>query len=177
MGKKHGIWFELSSHIAIHKKVIENYNWIIRSGETEYTQTRFQRKGFEILKFSIEFETINGFEVKITKETKISKNDPTLAMTSDYSYNCISKTNSNHIRYHFPHDEDYLAESPWHNKHHKHDFNGAIQKIDIYSFDHRPEKHKFKKYSWKGFPAQVKFLDNEDWPFVSQFLKEIAGLK
>jgi hypothetical protein len=177
MGKKHGIWFELLSHIAIHKKVIENYYWIISSGEREYKQTRFRRKGFEILKFQIEFETINGFEVKITKETRISKDDPTLAMTTDYSYSCMSKSNDTHIRYHSPHDEDYLVDSPWHNKHHRHEFDGVIQKIDIYSYDHRPEKYKFKKYTWKGYPAHVKFLDHEEWPFISEFLKEVADLK
>lgn len=177
MGTKHGIWFDLSTHIAIHKKVIQDFNWLISSGQHEYTITRFKdKKDYEILKFSIEFETTNGFDVKITKETRISKDDSSLAMTSDFSYNCLGKSDNSHLRYHNRHDEDYLVEVPWHNKPHRHSFDGTTQRISVYSHDHRPEKHKFKKYKWKAYQVELKFLDQEDWPFVKEFLEEVSQL-
>jgi hypothetical protein len=33
MGKKHGIWFDLIDHIAIHDEVIEQSSWQIKSGQ------------------------------------------------------------------------------------------------------------------------------------------------
>ena len=176
MGHKHGIWFDLFDHIAIHKEVIDQNLWQIKSGQTQYVLNRFNKNGFAFLKHSIEFKTINGCEIKITKETKISKDDPTLAVTKEFSFNCISKNGENQLRYHSPHSEDYVKENPWHNKHHRHEFDGKLQKIRIYSFDHRPEKDRTKKYTWKGFPVELHFSDNEDWPFISEFLDEVSHL-
>lgn len=177
MGKKHGVWFDLSNHLAIHKDVIQNkFSWLIRSGDTDYTIMKFHDKGHDKIKHSISFETINGYLVNITKETLISSHDPESAMTVDFSYNCLSLKGDYHLRYHSGHSPVYNPNAPWHDKPHRHEFDGNIQQIDIYSHDHRPAKDLLKKYTWKGYPVDLTFLGHENWHYVSQFLDEVAAL-
>jgi hypothetical protein len=82
-----------------------------------------------------------------------------------------------HLRYHSAHGTAYNPNAPWHDKPHRHEFDGKIQKIDVYSHDHRPKSDQGSKYTWKGYPVDLTFLENEDWPFVSEFLDEVSHLK
>jgi len=176
MGNKHGIWFDLSTHLAIHKDVIEKFDWLILSGDRQYSTMQFSDRGNEKIKHFISFTTTNGYLIRITKETLVSKFDTFSAMTVDFNYGCTELSSNYHLRYHSPHCVEYNPNAPWHNKHHRHEFDGKIKRIDIYSFDHRPEKDRKKKYTWKGFPVELHFLNNEDWPFVSEFLEEVSNL-
>lgn len=176
MGKKHGVWFDLAAHLAIHKDVLNKFSWLSKSTENKYSIMNFTENGCDKLKHSIIFETTNGFIVNISKETLISKHDPTSAMTVDFAYGCMGVIRPYHLRYHAAHSIDYNPVSPWHNKPHRHEFDGKTQKIDIYSHDHRATKDQNKKYTWKNSPVNLTFLEHEDWPFISEFLEEVSQL-
>ncbi len=177
MGTKHGVWFDLAKHLAIHNSVINQFSWLIQSGQTSYSIQRFQNKGNTIINHSISFETTNGYQVGIIKDTLVSLHDPTSAMTVNFSYNCRKQSTNFHLRYHSAHSSTYNPKAPWHDKPHRHEFDGKQKNIEIYSHDHRPKKDQLNKYTWKGFPVTLTFLENEDWPFVSEFLEEVSFLK
>ena len=177
MGQKHGVWFDLSTHLAIHNDVIKKFSWLIQSGDTEYKISNLNEKGQDKVKHSISFESTNGYLINITKETLISSLDPESAMTVYFSYNCLSLKGDYHLRYHSAHSPVYNPNAPWHDKPHRHEFDGKKKVIDIYSHDHRPKKDQFNKYTWKGYPVTLTFLENEDWPFVKEFLEEVSYLK
>jgi hypothetical protein len=176
VGKKHGVWFDLSSHLAIHTDVIRKFSWLIKSGDQTYKLDRFTSKGNEIIKHTISFETTNGYSVNISKETIVSPHDKDSAMTVDFSYNCFNHKTKYHLRYHSAHNNTYNPTSPWHDKPHRHEFDGKTKKIDIYSHDHRPPKDQNMKYNWQGVPVALNFLEHEEWPFISEFLDEVSGL-
>lgn len=176
MGTKHGVWFDLAKHLAIHSSVIQKFNWFIRSGASTYNIQRFKKKEDEIIKHSILFETKNGYQVEIAKETLISPHDDSIAMTVNFSYNCIKKSETYHLRYHSAHSNAYNPNAPWHDKPHRHELNGLTKTIDVYSHDHRPIKDKNLRYSWKGYPVKLIFLNHEEWPFISEFLDEVSHL-
>lgn len=175
MGKKHGVWFDLSTHLAIHTDVIKKFSWLIKSGEQVYNLERFHSKGTQVLKHTISFESTNGYLVNISKETMMSPHDQDSAMTVAFSYNALSTNSDKHLRYHSAHSNTYNPNSPWHDKPHRHEFDGSTKNIDIYSHDHRPKKDQKLKYTWKDKAVVLSFLDHEDWPFVSEFLDEVAG--
>lgn len=173
MGKKHGVWFDLFEHIAIHEDVIKQNRWQIKSGQEDYQYQRITKNGVERLKQDIAFETHNGCQVEISKETLISNHNSHLGTTTYFRYNCLLPFKNVHLRYHAAHGVSYNPNAPWHDKPHRHEFDGKTQKIDVYSFDHRPLTDQKKIYTWKQFPVALNFLNHEDWPFVSEFLDEI----
>ncbi len=176
MGKKHGIWFDLIGHLTIHENVLNQYLWLISTDETEYTVRRFSDINQNKLGQKISFETTNGFFIDISKEVHISSHDPKIGMTGAFSYNCLSLKTKFHLGYHSAHGATYNPNAPWHDKPHRHEFDGKIQKIDVYSHDHRPKSDQGRRYTWKGCPVVLTFLDHEDWPFVSEFLDEVSQL-
>ncbi len=103
MGKKHGIWFDLIDHIAIHDEVIEQSSWQIKSGQGEYNYQRIQKDGIDRLKQDIAFETNNGCSIEISKETLISIHNPHNGMTIYFRYNCLMPSKNYHLRYHSAH--------------------------------------------------------------------------
>jgi hypothetical protein len=177
MGKKHGIWFDLVEHITIHDKVIENYAWLIKSEHRGYDYQRYEKNGTSLLKQIISFETYNDCVVSIAKEAIISTNNTPSVMTLDFSYNCHRPKHNYHLRYHSPHGQTYNHNSPWHDRIHRHEFDGKVQRIDVFSFDHRLKADLGRKYSWKTYPVVLNFLDHEDWPHVSEFLDEVSNLQ
>lgn len=174
MGKKHGVWFDLFEHIAIHDEVIEQNLWQIKTGQDEYVYQRFIKNGAQKLKQDIKFVTHNGCSVEISKETLISIHNPHLGMTDDFRYNCLIPNKNYHLRYHAAHSKTHNPNAPWHDKPHRHEFDGKTQKIDVYSHDHRPTSDKKRAYTWNGHPVVLTFLEHEEWPFVSEFLEEIS---
>jgi hypothetical protein len=50
-----------------------------------------------------------------------------------------------------------------------------VQKIDVYSFDHRPKVDQGHSYTWKRLMVVLKFLDHEECPFASEFLDEVSS--
>lgn len=176
MSKKHGVWFDLLDHIAIHDEVIEQNLWQIKNGQDQYDYKRMSVNGIERIKQDIAFETYNGCQIEISKETLVSSHNPHLGMTSHFRYNCLIPASNFHLRYHAAHGFLYNSNAPWHDKPHRHEFNGKVQKIDIYSHDHRPLQDQKRSYTWKSFPVVLNFLNHEDWPFVSEFLDEISNL-
>jgi hypothetical protein len=175
MGKKHGVWFDLIDHISIHDQVIEQNKWLIKSGQDEYTYQRLKKDGIERLKQDIVFETHNGCQIEISKETLISNHNLHNGMTTYFRYNCLIPKKNYHLRYHAAHGTTYNPNAPWHDKPHKHEFDGKTQKIDVYSHDHRPTGDQKRTYTWKAYPVILTFLNHEDWPFVSEFLDEISA--
>lgn len=97
MGKKHGIWFDLIDHIAIHDEVIEQSSWQIKSGQDEYNYQRIQKDGIDRLKQDIAFETNNGCSIEISKETLISIHNPHNGMTIYFRYNCLMPSKNYHL--------------------------------------------------------------------------------
>lgn len=174
MGRKHGIWFDLLDHIDIHDKVIEQNLWQIKSGKNEYDYQRIIKNGIEYLKQSISFETYNGCQIEISKEAILSNHNPLLGMTTYFRYNCLCSAKNYHLRYHASHGLAYNPNAPWHDKPHRHEFDGKIQKIDVYSHDHRPMSEQKRTYTWRNYPVILTFLEHEDWPFVSEFLDEVT---
>ena len=135
-------------------------------------------------KFSVKFVlAINGYEIKITKISKVSfrhlKNNtliPDKALSLEFNYVAYN-TNKNHIiRYCSPHDTTYDPNRPWHIKHHRHEFDGTIENILIYSDDDRPFMDRFKKkFQVDGHNTNIRY-QNIDWPHISEFLTEIYTL-
>ena len=158
MGKKHGVWFDLSAHLAIHNDVINKFSWLIKDYDNnQYSLLKFQDKGFDKIKHSISFKTTNGFRIDIIKETIISKHSSESAMTVGFAYNCLGLNTDYHLMYHSSHDVTYNPNAPWHDKSHRHEFDGKVKKIDIYSYDHRIEKDQSRRYTWKGRSVNLNF--------------------
>lgn len=174
MGNKHGVWFNLFEHIAIHDNVIKQNQWQIKSGQDEYRYLLIEKNGVKKLKQEITFETYNNCHIEISKETLISNHNPANGMTSSFSYNCLKLSSKYHLRYHAAHGVTYNPNAPWHDKPHRHEFDGKVQRIDVYSYDHRPKSDQGRSYTWKGYPVLLNFLDHEDWPFISEFLEEVS---
>ena len=178
MGKKHGVWFDLLDHLAIHTKVLLDFNWLIKSGNSTYVVNTINHKSHIEITHEAKFYTTNGYYVEIAKETISSnENPPKYGMTVSFSYDCFKEdTKEKFLQYHSPHTPIYNTNAPWHDKPHRHKFTGKIQSVDVYSFDHRPLNDRMRKYSWEKGPVHLVFLGHEEWPFISEFLKEIASL-
>ncbi len=174
---KHGIWFDLFDHLKIHDEVIDQYSWLVASGDTGYTIDKVQNgKSYDIY-HSISFQTTNNCNIRIDKTTATTDEAaPTHGLTTSFSYNCIKQDRTYELMYHSAHSRRYNPLAPWHTKPHKHEFDGKIQRIHIYSEEHRPLSERGRKYTWKNFPVEMKFLGNSDWPFVSEFLNEVSKL-
>lgn len=180
MGDKHGVWFDLVDHITIHKKVLDIFSWLIKSGDTEYDVQKILRgnKAVEI-SHDASFYTHNGFYVDIKKRTELSsETPPRFGMTVFFSYNCFKAIgNEKVLQYHSAHSSSYNPMAPWHNKPHRHFFDGNEQKVEIYSHDHRPLSEKLKKYTWAKGSVELQFLNHENWPYIKEFLDEVSSLK
>ena len=178
MGKKHGIQFDLIDHLAIHTKVLKDRDWLIKSGDREYKVEKIDHTTHLEFVHEAKFVTNNGYYVEILKRTiSSSENPPRSGITSWFSYDCFKEESKDRIlHYHSPHSKIFNANAPWHDKHPRHYFDGAIQKVDVYSFDHRPKSDHLKKYTWDGGSIKLTFLGHEDWPFISQFLDEVSEL-
>ena len=177
MGTKHGVWFDLLDHLAIHKQVLNRFDWMIKSGAKDYSIVRIDHKSHSEIGNEIEFTTVNDFKVKISKKTiTSSEKPPKFGKTNYFSYNCFEVKGIYRLQYHSAHDFTYNPNSPWHDRPHKHEYDSKIQKIDIYSFDHRPEADRNKKYYNKDGEIHINFLGHEDWPFISEFLQEVCQL-
>ena len=179
MGSKHGEWFDLANHLSIHSEVIELFQWLIKSGDREYTVTPSTEKGSRIIRHHIKFETINGFVIDISKKTRLSsQKDPKYGLTFVFSYNCFDLKGKPVLQYHSPHGYEFNPLAPWHHKPHRHEYVGKIQKVDVYSFDDRPKDQKTKKYTWGDDQDKVElnYTDSYDWPFVKEFLDEVGEL-
>lgn len=176
---KHGVWFNLTKHIQIHNDVIEQYGWLIKSGEQGYriNSTHLEDGGIE-LTHKITFTTHDDYRVQIFKWTQLSEEyPPQYGLTVRFRYNCLSLKSSYRLMYHSAHSKIYNARAPWHFRPHRHEFDGQVAKISVYSDDFRPEGERDRKYTWKDFPAELEFLGHENWPFVSEFLEEVSNLK
>lgn len=178
MGKKHGVRFDLVDHLAIHSKVIKDYYWLIESGDTDYNIKKIDHGTHLEFFHEAKFKTTNGFNIEISKHTiSSSENPPESGITVGFSYDClIGKTNERFLHYHSPHSKVFNNNAPWHDKPHRHFFDGTTQNIEVYSYDHRPLSDKFKKYFWEHGPIRLTFLDHENWPFISEFLEEVSVL-
>lgn len=177
MGTKHGIWFDLRRHLSIHKQVIKNYLWLIKSGETEYRTGAIKKDGTHYLTHEIKFHTTNGYLVEVFKSTIVSKKaSPELGLTYEFGYNCIQEDGDYKLQYHSAHSSAFNPKSPWHHVPHRHEFIGNTQKVDVYLYDDRPKDQRQKKYKWSGGKVELNYLDHQDWPFVSEFLDEVSNL-
>jgi hypothetical protein len=101
------VWFDLIDHISIHDQVIEQNEWLIKSGQDEYKYQRLKKDGIERLKQDIIFETHNGCQIEISKETLISNHNPHNGMTTYFRYNCLISKKNYHLRYHAAHGTMY----------------------------------------------------------------------
>lgn len=180
MASKHGIWFDFDRHIDIHRNVLSGWKSSMVT-PTDYTET-WEKPNEH--KFSVKFIfAINGYEIKITKITKVSfkylKNNisiPDKALTTDFSYAAFNNHKNHMIRYCSPHEIIYDQTMPWHHKHHRHEFNNNVENILIYSDDDRPFLDRFKrKFPVDGHMATIQH-QNIDWPHISEFLTEIYKL-
>lgn len=178
MGQKHGVWFDLLDHLAIHTKVLSSYSWLVKSGDDKYTLKTINHGTHLEISHEASFYTNNGFYVEIAKRTiSSSEKPPKYGMTKSFSYDCFDKNKKEKVlQYHSPHSTSYNSNAPWHDKPHRHIFIGNQQFIEIYSFDHRPLNDRLKKYSWEKGSINLLFLGHEDWPFVSEFLEEVVDL-
>ena len=175
MRSKHGQWFEYDRYIAIHENVINDYQWLIQSGDTQYKINKIKSgKRLQELKFEIKFTTSNRFMIYITKRAEVSPKQ-TKVRTSFFSYHCQKL--GYQLRYDSAHDETYNPNAPWHNHPHRHEIKDNSQKINIYGDDHRPKSDKSRRsYTSEGKRVTIEFLGHKNWPHVKEFLDEVNGM-
>ena len=178
MGTKHGEWFDLTKHLQIHTDVISDYNWLIKAGQNSYTVNSIDLGDSLEITHEIKFETHNGYGIEIFKRAQTStEKPPKYGLTEMFRYNCFSKKSDYHLMYHSNHSEKYNPNAPWHLRPHRHEFDGKIQKLSVYSKDFRPAEERKRKYTLKDCPVDLTFLEHEDWPHVKEFLDEVGHLK
>lgn len=180
MPTKHGIWFDFDRHIDIHRNNLAGWksSMVVPADYDEIWEAP------DVHKFSLKFQfQINGYEIKITKLSKVSfkviKNNvqiPDKVKTLEYSYVGYNQHKNHMIRYCSPHSDTYDKQLPWHHKHHRHEFDGYIENILIYSEDDRPYLDRFKKNFLSGKQNVSIQFQNIEWPHVSEFLSEIYKL-
>lgn len=131
----------------------------------------------DIIFHEVKFVTIKDLAVEIQKRTTASSEfPPKYGLTTYFNYRCIDPNSKHQIMYHCSHSDNFNPNAPWHFKPHRHEFDGTVQKIDVYGDDFRPIGERGRKYTWKGFPVILNFLGHENWPFVSEFLQEVSNL-
>lgn len=174
---KHGRWFDLDKHLQIHTDVIESFSWLIKTGDHKYKVTSAKNDSGIIIFHYLKFISLKDFSIEIQKRTLTSSEfPPKYGLTTYFNYSCIDLNSKFQIMYHCSHSEKFNPNAPWHFKPHRHEFDGKIQKINIYASDFRPLEERDRKYIWKGFPVVLNFSNNENWPFVSEFLEEVSTL-
>lgn len=178
MGSKHGEWFNLQRHMSIHNEVLLSFGWFIKgNNKTQYQVSRELRGDELYLIHNTAFETTNNFSIFIKKATLLSsENPPKYGLTKRFSYNALSQNSGHKIQYHSAHSHAFNPLAPWHDKPHRHEFVGKIQKIQVYSDDNRPVEERLKAYSWEHGNIELTYLSHQNWPFVKEFLDEVANL-
>ncbi len=165
MGKKHGEWFDLEKHLAIHDTVIEDFEWRIQSGDTRYRIDRFKEGEQKFIRHEIKFKTTNSLLVEIKKKTILST-DKKYGLTRFFSYNCFDLEGKPVLQYHSRHSYELNPLAPWHHHCHRHQYMGKVQKIVIYHEDDRPEDQRESKYTWGNDQSEVDLTyTSDDWPF------------
>jgi hypothetical protein len=175
---KHGIWFDLYDHIKIHDDVLQQYQWLIARGQTEYLVENVTSRDGQEIEHSLNCVTTNGHQLQILKTTITSQEMvPLYGLTASFSYNCFKINGHYELRYHSAHSKIYNSMAPWHSSPHRHEFDGKVKNIEIYSKDFRPLNERKNNHTWKGHPVKLVFLEHENWPFISEFLEEVSHLK
>lgn len=178
MGSKHGEWFDLVDHLAIHEDVIDSFQWLIKSGDREYSVSNLGGHGSKYIFHQIKFFTINNFFVEIKKKTELSDEKiPRYGLTQAFSYNCFDLKNIPVLQYHSAHSTKFNPMAPWHHKPHRHAYDGKVQRIEVYSFEDRPKDQRNAVYTWEKGKIELSYLDHYEWPFVKEFLDEVSTLK